>query len=113
MPDLSIKLEFVTDRDFQAELGNPSTEYHGKRRILFKNEQVAGNLKKQLENYFRILTLDLLTVPSPFNSQDLISNFPYCLPNDSHYVSLENLVWNQFVIIQYILVTCLHDTVWI
>ena len=39
MPDPSIKLEFVTDRDFQAELGNPSTEYHGKRRILFKNEQ--------------------------------------------------------------------------
>ena len=25
-----------------------------------------------------------------FNSQDLISNSPYCLPNDSHYVSLEN-----------------------
>ena len=36
-------------------------------------------------------------MPSPFNSQDLICNFPYCLPNDSHYVSLENLVPNQFV----------------
>ena len=35
---------------------------------------------------------------APFNSQDLISNSPYCLPNDSHYVSLENVVLNQFVI---------------
>ena len=25
-------------------------------------------------------------------------NPPYCLPNDSHYVSLENLVSNQLVI---------------
>ena len=32
------------------------------------------------------------------NSQDLISNSPYCLPNDSHYVSLENLVSDQLVI---------------
>ena len=32
------------------------------------------------------------------NSQDLVSNSPYCLPNDSHYVSLENLVSDQLVI---------------
>ena len=32
------------------------------------------------------------------NSQDLISNSPYCLPNDSHYESLENLVSDQLVI---------------
>ena len=34
-----------------------------------------------------------------FNSKDLISNSPYCLPNDSHYVSLENLVSDQLIII--------------
>ena len=34
----------------------------------------------------------------PFNNQDLISNSPYCLPNVSHYVSLENLVSDQVVI---------------
>ena len=33
-----------------------------------------------------------------FTTQDLISNFPYCLPNDSHNVSLENLVSDQLVI---------------
>ena len=33
----------------------------------------------------------------PFNSQDLISNSPFCLPSDSHYVSLENLVSGQLV----------------
>ena len=51
----------------------------------------------------------------PFNSQDLISNSPYCLPNDSHYVSLENLVSDQLVIPQltflFILITCLNDVV--
>ena len=30
-----------------------------------------------------------------FNSLDLVSNFPYCLPNDSRYVSLDNLVLDQ------------------
>ena len=34
----------------------------------------------------------------PFNSQDFIGNSPYCLPKDSHYVSLENLVSDQSVI---------------
>ena len=34
-----------------------------------------------------------------FNSQDLIRNSPYCLPNNSHYVSLKNLVLNQLVIL--------------
>ena len=32
------------------------------------------------------------------STQDLISNSPYCFPNDSHYVSLENLVLDQLVI---------------
>ena len=31
------------------------------------------------------------------NSQDLISNSPYCLPNDSHNVNFENLVSDQLV----------------
>ena len=34
---------------------------------------------------------------SPLNSQDLIGNSPNCLPNDSHYVSLENLVSDQLI----------------
>ena len=34
----------------------------------------------------------------PFNSQDLISSSLYCLPNESHYVSLENLATDQLVI---------------
>ena len=33
-----------------------------------------------------------------FNSQDLISNSPYCLPYSSYEVSLENLVLDQLVI---------------
>ena len=31
----------------------------------------------------------------PFNSQDLISNSPYCLPYNSCDVSVENLVLDQ------------------
>ena len=34
----------------------------------------------------------------PCNPQDLISNSPFCLQNDPHYVSLENLVLDQLVI---------------
>ena len=41
-----------------------------------------------------ILSWSLMGV-NPFNSQDLIGDSPYCLPNDFHYVSLENLVLNQ------------------
>ena len=33
-----------------------------------------------------------------FNSQGLISNSPYYLPNNSHYVSLENLVSDKLAI---------------
>ena len=49
-----------------------------------------------------------------FDSKDLISNSPYCLPNDSPYVSLENLVWDHLVfplIFIFILITCLYDIV--
>ena len=35
---------------------------------------------------------------SPFHSQDLISNSPYCLPYSSCDVSMENLVLDQFII---------------
>ena len=49
------------------------------------------------------------------NSQYLISNSPYFLPKDSHFVSLENLVSNQIVILQFIfffiLITCRHDII--
>ena len=34
----------------------------------------------------------------PFNSQDLISNSPYCLPYSSCDVSLDNLVLDQLII---------------
>ena len=34
----------------------------------------------------------------PFNSQVLISNSPYCLPNSSCDASLENLVLDQLMI---------------
>ena len=34
----------------------------------------------------------------PLNSQDLISNSPYCLPYSSYDVSLENLVLDQLLI---------------
>ena len=34
----------------------------------------------------------------PFNSQDLITNSPFCLQYHSYDVSLENLVLNQLMI---------------
>ena len=34
----------------------------------------------------------------PLNSQDLLSNSPYCLPYNSYDVSLENLVFDQLII---------------
>ena len=37
-------------------------------------------------------------IPYPFNSQDLISNSPYCLPYSSCDVNLENLVLDQLII---------------
>ena len=47
------------------------------------------------------------------NSQDLISNSPYCQPYSSCDVSLENLVLDQLIIPQLIffsiLITCLLD----
>ena len=39
-----------------------------------------------------------LAVNPACNSQDLISNSPYCLPNNSPFASLENLVSDQLVI---------------
>ena len=51
----------------------------------------------------------------PFDSQDLISNSPYCLPYSSCDVNLENLSLDQFVIpwliFFFILITCLLDIV--
>ena len=49
----------------------------------------------------------------PFNH--LIPNSPYCLPNDSHYVSLDNLVSDllviSYLIFSFIHIICLHDIV--
>ena len=51
----------------------------------------------------------------PFNSQDLVSNSPYCLPYSSCHVSLENLVLEQLIIPSLvfcvILITCVLDIV--
>ena len=54
--------------------------------------------------------------PYPFNSRDLISKSPYCLPHSFSFdVSLENLVLDQLVIpylmVFFFLVTCLLDIV--
>ena len=46
------------------------------------------------EHFFLILMDESL----PFNSQDLISNSPYCLPHSSCDANLENLVLNQLLI---------------
>ena len=64
-----------------------------------------GSLKKTARLWKRSLTFSnifksvRLTIANkrvkPLNSQDLISNSPCCLPNDSHYVNLENLVSDQ------------------
>ena len=40
----------------------------------------------------------LENITEPLNSQDLISNSPYCLPYNSHDVILENLVLDQLII---------------
>ena len=51
----------------------------------------------------------------PSNSQDLISNSPYCLPHDSCEVFLENLLLDQLIIPKliffFILITCLVNIV--
>ena len=39
-----------------------------------------------------------LSLFQPFHSQDLISNSPHCLPYNSYYVSIENLVLDQLII---------------
>ena len=57
-----------------------------------------------------------LFLPSPFNSQDLNNNSPYCVPYSSCDVSLENLVLVQLITpnwssIVFILITSLPHTV--
>ena len=53
----------------------------------------------------------------PLNSQDLISNSPYCLLYNSCDVSLENLELDQpiipWLIFFFIVITCLLDIVMI
>ena len=46
----------------------------------------------------RKLNKFFLFIPKPFNSQDIISNSPYCLPYSSCDVSLENLALDQLII---------------
>ena len=51
----------------------------------------------------------------PFHFQDLISNSPYCLPNNYYDVSSENVVLNHliipYLIFFFVLITCLFDIV--
>ena len=46
---------------------------------------------KSVERGFKVINLLFQT----FDSQDLISNSPYCLPNNSFYVSSEKLGLDQ------------------
>ena len=69
-----------------------------------------------LESNIDIIYTNLLKHYSiyPFNSRDLISKSPYCLPHSFSFdVSLENLVLDQLVIpylmVFFFLVTCLLD----
>ena len=51
----------------------------------------------------------------PFHFQDLTSGSPYCLPNSSYNVSLENLVMDQLIIplltFFFFLITCFLDII--
>ena len=49
---------------------------------------------KSVERGFKVINLLFQT----FDSQDLISNSPYCLPNNSFYVSSEKLGLDQLLI---------------
>ena len=56
-----------------------------------------------LNEYLAITILDLCYHASlighlPFYFQDLISNSPYCLPNNTYDVNLENLMLDQLII---------------
>ena len=55
------------------------------------------------------------TMIKPLNSQDLISNSPYCLLYNSYDVTLENLELDQPIIPKliffYILISCLLDII--
>ena len=61
------------------------------------------------------MSLSWRTDCQPFNSQDLVSNSPYCLPYSSCDVTLENLVFDQLIISSLvffvILITCLLDII--
>lgn len=61
-------------------------------------------IRAQVSSLFHnLLQLSLLPLPRSslqfltlqVNTQDLICNYSYCLLNDSHYVSLDNLVLDQ------------------
>ena len=69
----------------------------------------------QGENHLKDLGSSRVTSAQPFNSQDLISNSPYCLTYSSCDVDLENLVLDRLIITYlifcFILITCLLDIV--
>ena len=58
----------------------------------------SHNLLTRGESSKKILGVQGLLVLNPFNSQDLISNSPYCLTYNSCDVDLENLVLDQLII---------------
>ena len=70
--------------------------------VLFMH--VHENIKKWFKSFKSQYSKELYALQTkckcsqPFNFQELISNSPYCLPNDSYNVSLENLVADQLVI---------------
>ena len=65
--------------------------------VLFGFWLFALLLVREKKPYMQTREKSFQSVQKLYNSQDLISNSPYCLPNDSRYVSLENLVSDQLV----------------
>ena len=59
----------------------------------------------------KIAPLKALLLPSPFNSQDLNSNSPYCMPYSSCDVSLENLVLDQLITLNWSLIVLILITI--
>ena len=70
------------------------------------------HLTKNMDKYVKYFGYrDMQT----FHSQDLVNNSPYCLPYNSHDVSLKNFVLDQLIILSltffFIVVTYLLDIV--
>ena len=76
-----------------------STPIPGPPKPLTSRQQVAMELLQTEKNYVEILTnIFKVSTSYPSHFQYLICNSPYCLPYNSYYISLENLVLNQLTV---------------